>query len=171
MNSYSHSQSHATTFGVRVSVLPATVLDQLVDYRLRHALIIMSHTAVELAADGAALSDRCDDAIAMVCGTAAKRPLIALRRILRQSYDPARLLAKPAVAAALGAELTADIDAFAQRLDRQRTDRARLPILVTEANRSVNAHLRMLSLDPRFDQGLAHTSPTLHEVQIGRAHV
>jgi hypothetical protein len=35
---------------------------------------------------------------------------------------------------------------------------------LAEAERSINAQLRQLSTDPRFDQGLAHASPTLHEV-------
>lgn len=156
--------SHATTFGVRVAGLPATVLDQLVDQRLRHALIATSRTAAELTADAAALSDRCYDVIGALRDTAAKPKLVALRRTVHQLRDPARLLAEPLVTAALGAELAADVAEFGRKVGRYRAARAELPTVLAEADRSVNAKLREIGTDPRFDQGLAYASPTLREV-------
>jgi hypothetical protein len=155
---------HATTFGVRVAGLPATVLDQLVDHRLRDELTALSRTAAELTAGAAALSDRCHAVIGALPDAAAKPKLVALRRTVHQWRDPARLLAEPAVAAALGAELAADVAAFGHAVGRYRADRGRLPALLAEAERSVHAALREIGADPRFDQGLAHASPTLREV-------
>ena len=155
---------HATTFGVRVAGLPATVLDQLVDHRLRQALLTMAGTAAELTADAAALSDRCHGVIGALTDARAKPKLVALRRTVHQWRDPARLLAEPLAAAALGAELACDIAEFGRAVGRYRADRARLPTLLAEADRSVEARLRAIAADPRFDQGLAFASPTLHEV-------
>ncbi|MFJ9541270.1 lantibiotic dehydratase [Streptomyces sp. NPDC101225] len=155
---------HATTFGVRVAALPATVPSQLVDQRLRHALLTTSRTAAELTAEAAALSDRCHDVIGAPHATAAKPKLVALRRAVHQLRDPARLLAEPPVAAALGSELASDVGEFARKLVRYRAARAELPAVLAEADRSVTARLREIGADPRFDQGLAHASPTLREV-------
>lgn len=156
--------SHATTFGVRVAGLPATVLDRLVDKRLRHALMAAARTAAELTADAAALSDRCHDVIGALRDPAAKPKLVALRRTVYRVRDPARLLAEPLVVSALGAELAADIAGFGRKARRYHADRAELPLLLAEADRSIHAGLREISTDPRFDQGLAHASPTLREV-------
>ena len=155
---------HATTFGVRVAGLPATVLDQLVDHRLRQALITVSRTAAELTADAAALSERCYDEIGALRDAAARPKLVALRRTVHQLRDPARLLAEPLVAAALSAELAKDIAEFGDRVGRYRADRAELPTVLAAADRSVNTRLREISTDPRFDQGLAFASPTLRDV-------
>ncbi|MGW2238090.1 hypothetical protein, partial [Streptomyces sp. NPDC001759] len=113
---------HATTFGVRVAVLPATVPGQLADQRLRHALLATSRTAAELTAEAAVLSDRCHDVIGAPHAAAAKPKLVALRRTVHQLRDPARLLAEPPVATALGAELAADVADFGRKLvpDRDR---------------------------------------------------
>lgn len=158
---------HATTFAVRVAGLPADVVDRLVDHRLRHELVALSRTAAELAARAATLSDRCHDVIGTLDDPAAKPKLVALRRSVHQLRDPGRLLAEPRTAAALGDELAADVAEFGRRLGRYRADRARLPAVLAEADRSIDAGLREISADPRFDQGLAHASPTLHEV-LGR---
>ncbi|MFJ9724666.1 lantibiotic dehydratase [Streptomyces sp. NPDC101209] len=154
---------HATTFGVRVAVLPATVPGDLVDQRLRHALLTTSRTAAELTAEAAALSDRCHDVIGAPHAGAAKPKLVALRRTVHQLRDPSRLLAEPSVAAALGTELAADIDAFGHKLVRYRAARAELPTVLAEADRAVTARLLEIGADPRFDQGLVHASPTLRQ--------
>ncbi|MGW2373424.1 lantibiotic dehydratase [Kitasatospora sp. NPDC001683] len=156
--------SHATTFAVRVAGLPATVLDQLVDERLRHALLTAAHAVAALTADAAVLSDRCHGVIGALGDPGAKPKLVALRRTVHQLRDPARLLAEPPVAAALGVELTADIAEFGHAVGRYRADRAQLPTVLAEADRAIAANLREIGADPRFDQGLAHASPTLHEV-------
>ncbi|MFI8232636.1 lantibiotic dehydratase [Streptomyces sp. NPDC085900] len=155
---------HATTFGVRVAVLPATVPGQLADQRLRHMLLATSRTAAELTAEAAVLSDRCHDVIGAPHPAAAKPKLVALRRTVHQLRDPARLLAEPSVAAVLGAELVADVGEFGRKLVRYRAARAELPAVLAEADRSVNARLLEIGAAPRFDQGLAHASPTLREV-------
>ncbi|MBK3639405.1 lantibiotic dehydratase [Streptomyces sp. MBT33] len=155
---------HATTFGVRVAALPATVPGQLADQRLRHALLATSRTAAELTAEAAVLSDRCHDVIGAPHAAAAKPKLVALRRTVHQLRDPARLLAEPPVAAALGAELAAEVGEFGHKLVRYRAARAELPAVLAEADRSINARLLEIGADPRFDQGLAHASPTLREV-------
>ncbi|MEU8588824.1 lantibiotic dehydratase [Streptomyces sp. NPDC048664] len=155
---------HATTFGVRVACLPATVLDRLVDQRLRHALLAAARAAVGLRADAAALSDRYYAVIGALEDPAAKPHLVALRRTVHQGRDPARLLAQPLVAAALGEKLAADTAEFARAAARYRADRAGLPALLAAADRAVHAHLRDISTDHRFDQGLAHASPTLRDV-------
>ncbi|RKT19888.1 lantibiotic biosynthesis dehydratase-like protein [Streptomyces sp. 1114.5] len=166
--------AHATTFAVRVAGLPADVVDRLVDHRLRRELVALSRTAAELTADAAALSDRCHAVIGALPDPAAKPRLVALRRTVHQLRDPARLLAEPPVASALGVELTADIAEFGRKLGRYRADRAQLPTVLAEATRAVDAALREIGADPRFDQGLAHASPTLHTVlrrRPGRAEL
>ncbi|MFJ9896665.1 lantibiotic dehydratase [Streptomyces sp. NPDC091280] len=155
---------HATTFGVRVAALPATVPELLVDGRLRHALLSASRTAAGLTAEAAALSDRCHTVIGAPHATAAKPKLVALRRTVHRLRAPERLLAEPAVAAALGTELAADIAEFGRGLAEYRAARAELPAVLAEADRAVHARLRELAADARFDQGLAHASPTLREV-------
>ena len=155
---------NASTLGVRVAGLPATVLEQLVDARLRHALLTMSATARRLTADAAALSDRCHDVIGALAEPAAKPKLVALRRTVHQLRDPARLLAEPLVADALGAGLAADIAEFGRAVLRYRADRAELPNVLADAEKSVAARLRAIAEDTRFDQGLAHASPTLREI-------
>lgn len=159
--------SHATTFGVRVAGLPADAVDRLVDHRLRRELLALAATAAELTTAAAGLSDRCHDVIGALVDPGAKPRLVALRRTVHQQRDPGRLLADPRVAAALGDELAADIAEFGRRVGRYRADRAQLPTVLAEASRSIDARLRETSADPRFGQGLAHASPTLHEV-LGR---
>ncbi|GAA1941080.1 lantibiotic dehydratase [Kitasatospora viridis] len=155
---------HASTFGVRVAGLPADVVDRLVDHRLRAELITLSRTGAELAVGAVRLSERCHEVIGALPDPAAKPKLVALRRSVHQLRDPGRLLAEPRVAAALGEELASDIAEFGRRLGRYRADRAQLPTVLAEAVRSVDAGLREISADPRFDQGLAHASPTLYQV-------
>ncbi|MFJ9560156.1 lantibiotic dehydratase [Streptomyces fuscichromogenes] len=159
---------HATTFAVRVAALPATVPGRLADHRLRHALLTASRTAVELTAEAAVLSDRCHAVIGALRDPAAKPKLVALRRTVHQLRDPARLLADPLVTAALDAALDAGLGAdmaeFGRRLGDHRAACAELPAVLAEADRSVDARLREIAADPRFDQGLAHASPTLREV-------
>ncbi|GAA2741001.1 lantibiotic dehydratase [Kitasatospora cinereorecta] len=159
---------HATTFGVRVAGLPATVLEQLADERLRQALLSSARTATALAADAAALSDRCHAVIGALRDPAAKPKLVALRRSVYQLRDPARLLADPPARTALGSELASDIAEFGRAVGQYRAHRAQLPALLAEADRAVGARLRQIGTDPRFDQGLAHASPTLHTVLRGR---
>ena len=156
--------SHASTFGVRVAGLPATVLDQLVDQRLRDALLATSRAAAELTARAAELSGRCHGLIGALSDTTAKPKLVALRRTVHQLRDPARLLAEPLVAAALDPDLAEDIAEFGVRVHELRAARERLPKVLAEAERSINAQLREISTDPRFDQGLAHASPTLRDL-------
>ncbi|WP_345708790.1 hypothetical protein [Kitasatospora paranensis] len=86
---------HADTFAVRVAGLPATVLDRLVDQRLRQALMTAARTEAGLTADAAALSDRCHTVIGALPDPSAKPKLVALRRTVHQLRDPARLLADP----------------------------------------------------------------------------
>ncbi|MFJ5306831.1 lantibiotic dehydratase [Streptomyces sp. NPDC088350] len=155
---------HATTFGVRVAALPATVPGRLVDRRLRQALLTAAATAAELTAEAAALSDRCHDVIGAPHAIAAKPKLVALRRTVHQLRDPARLLTEPSVTGALGTELATDIGEFGRKLTRHRAARAALPAVLAAADRAVDATLREIAADPRFDQGLAHASPTLREV-------
>ncbi|MFI9363541.1 lantibiotic dehydratase [Kitasatospora sp. NPDC053057] len=159
--------AHAITFGVRVAGLPADVVERLVDHRLRRELLALSRVAAELTAGAAALSERCHAVIGALEDPVAKPKLVALRRAVHQLRDPARLLAEPQVAAALGDELAADVAEFGRRLGRYRADRAQLPTVLAEATRAVDAGLREIRADPRFDQGLAHASPTLYEV-LGR---
>ncbi|MFD7902568.1 lantibiotic dehydratase [Kitasatospora sp. NPDC059747] len=159
--------SHATTFGVRVAGLSADVADRLADDRLRHELVALSRTAAGLTADAATLSDHCHDVIGALSEPSAKPKLVALRRAVHRLRDPRRLLAEPPVASALGPELAEDIAEFGRRLGQYRADRARLPGVLAEAARSIDGRLREIGADPRFDQGLAHASPTLHEV-LGR---
>ena len=153
----------AGTFGVRVAGLPATVPGLLADHRLRHALITTSQTAAELTARAATLSERCYDVIGLLPDATAKPKLVALRRTVHQLRDPARLLAEPSVAAALGPDLAADVAEFGLEVGRYRAARAQLPTVLAEADRTVAAALREISMDPRFDQGLAYASPTLHD--------
>ncbi|MFD9686035.1 lantibiotic dehydratase [Kitasatospora sp. NPDC059088] len=159
--------THATTLGVRVAGLPADVVEQLADRRLRRELLALSRTAAELRSGAGALSERCHTVIGELRDPAAKPRLVALRRTVHQLRDPARLLADPRTAAALGPELASDITEFGRALGRYRADRAQLPTVYAEAGRAVDAALRELGADPRFDQGLAHASPTLHQV-LGR---
>ncbi|MEU7041236.1 lantibiotic dehydratase [Streptomyces varsoviensis] len=187
----------ATTFGVRVAGLPATVLDQLADQRLRHALLATAGTAAELTARAAELSDRCHEAIgalsvpaakmsepaaepsdpdaglsdpdAGLSDPAAKPKLVALRRAVHQLRDPARLLADPLVTAALSPELAREIGDFGRATARHRAERARLPAVLADAERAVAERLRVISAEPRFGQGLAHASPTLYAVARRRA--
>ncbi|MGW3041127.1 lantibiotic dehydratase [Kitasatospora sp. NPDC001159] len=159
-----HPTTVAPTFGVRVAGLPATVTERLVDKRLRHALLATAHTATELTARAAALSDRCHAVIGALPDPAAKPKLVALRRRVHQLRDTSRLLADPLVAAALGEELAADVAEFGHSVGRYRAERAELPALLAEAERAVTADLREIGNHPRFDQGLAHASPTLREV-------
>ncbi|HEY4459205.1 MAG TPA: lantibiotic dehydratase [Pseudonocardiaceae bacterium] len=156
--------AHATTFGVRVAGLPATVLDQLVDQRLHETLIAMSQAATELTERAAELSDRCHDVIGALRDPVAKPKLVALRRTVHQLRDPARLLAEPVVAFALDTDLAKSIAEFGRQVRRYRAARAALPTVFADAERSINAHLREISADPRFDQGLAHASPTLRDM-------
>ncbi|MFD0531716.1 lantibiotic dehydratase [Kitasatospora arboriphila] len=154
----------AATFAVRVAGLAATVTEQLADRPLRDALLATARTAAELTARAAELSDRCHAVIGALPHPAAKPKLVALRRRVHQQRDTARLLADPLVTVALGGELTADITEFGHRVARHRAGRAELPALLAEAERAVNAALREIAADPRFDQGLAHASPTLRQV-------
>jgi hypothetical protein len=156
--------AYATTFGVRVAGLPATVLDRLVDEPLRAALITVSRSAAELTARAAELSELCHDVIGALRDPAAKPKLVALRRTIHQLRDPARLLAEPVVAFALDQDLAKDIAEFGHRVRRYRVARAALPTVLADAERSIDARLREISTDPRFDQGLAHASPTLRDV-------
>ncbi|WP_035839691.1 lantibiotic dehydratase [Kitasatospora azatica] len=158
---------HATTFGVRVAGLPADAVHRLVDHRLREELVTLSRTAAELRVGAVTLSERCHAVIGALGDPAAKPKLVALRRTVHQLRDPGRQLAEPRVASTLGGELAADLAEFGRRLGRYRADRAQLPTVLAEAVRSIDAGLREISADPRFDQGLAHASPTLHEV-LGR---
>ncbi|MQS14884.1 hypothetical protein F7Q99_22130 [Streptomyces kaniharaensis] len=159
-----HPTTVAPTFGVRVAALPAAVTERLVDKRLRDALLATAGTATELTARAAALSDRCHAVIGALPDPAAKPKLVALRRRVHQLRDTSRLLADPLVAAALGHELAADVAEFGHSVDRYRAERAELPALLAEAERAVTAALREIGAHPRFDQGLAHASPTLREV-------
>ncbi|MFH8385768.1 lantibiotic dehydratase [Kitasatospora sp. NPDC018058] len=159
-----HPTTVAPTFGVRVAGLPANVTERLVDKRLRHALLATARTATELNTRAAALSDRCHAVIGALPDQAAKPKLVALRRSVHQLRDTSRLLADPLVAAALGDELAADVAKFGHSVGRYRAERAELPTLLAEAERTVAAALREIGADPRFDQGLAHASPTLREV-------
>jgi hypothetical protein len=156
--------AHASTFGVRVAGLPATVLGQLVDQRLRDALITTSRAAADLTARAAELSDRCHDLIGALRDPAAKPKLVALRRTVHQLRDPARLLAEPVVAFALDRDLAKDIAEFGRQVRQYRVARAELPTVLADAERSINAQLREIGADPRFDQGLAHASPTLRDM-------
>ncbi|MFE7115738.1 lantibiotic dehydratase [Streptomyces sp. NPDC057654] len=154
---------HATAFGVRVAGLPATVLDRLTDQRLRDALLASVRTAVELTVRAAELSDRCHSVIGALSDPAAKPKLVALRRAVHQWRDPGRLLAEPLVAGALGPELASAVAEFGVAVSQYRSDRAQLPTVLAEAEDSVADSLREVGTDPRFGQGLAHASPTLHE--------
>lgn len=156
--------AHAGTFGVRVAGLPATVLGQLVDQRLRDALSTTSRAAADLTARAAGLSDRCHDLIGALRDPAAKPKLVALRRTVHQLRDPARLLAEPVVAFALDQDLAKDIAEFGHQVRHYRAARAALPTVLADAERSISAQLREICADPRFDQGLAHASPTLRDM-------
>ncbi|MEU9127587.1 lantibiotic dehydratase [Kitasatospora sp. NPDC048540] len=164
----SRDPAFATTFGVRVAGLPTTVLDGLVDPRLRHALLAAVGAAAELTAHAAALSERCHRVIGAQPEPGARPKLVALRRAVHQLRDPARLLAEPPVTAALGTELAAEIAEFGQAVGRLRDAREALPAVLAEAERAASAALREIAADARFDQGLAHASPTLHTVLRGR---
>ncbi|WP_037604490.1 lantibiotic dehydratase [Streptacidiphilus rugosus] len=153
----------AATFGVRVAGLPATVIERLADKRLRDALLAGARGDAELTARAADLSDRCHTVIGVLGDPAAKPKLVALRRAVHQLRDPARLLADPLVAAALGDELAAELAAFGSGVGRRRAERAELPALLAEAEQAAAAALREIAALPRFDQGLAHASPTLRE--------
>lgn len=152
----------ATTFGVRVAGLPATVLDELCSWRLRQRLVTLSGQAADLTAVAAGLSDRCHHVIGSLADPSAKPKLVALRRAVHQLRGTSRLLAEPAVAAALGPGLTAEIAVFDRLVRRHRADRAELPAVVAQADKAIGARLLAISADERFDQGLAYASPTLH---------
>ncbi|WP_030264335.1 lantibiotic dehydratase [Streptomyces sp. NRRL B-24484] len=159
-----HPTAVAATFAVRVACLPATATERLVDRRLRHALLAAARAAAALTARAAVLSDRCHAVIGALPDGAAKPGLVALRRRVHQQRDTSRLLADPLVSTALGDELASDIAEFGRSVDRNRAERAELPALLAEADRAVAAALREIATHPRFDQGLAHASPTLREV-------